>query len=53
MNEIQQKNFIEQLINENRKNNMPDLLREFREREERRRLNRLREIYENENWWSV
>lgn len=46
----QQQQFLEKLIESNRKNNMPDLLREFRMREEQRRLDQARSFYRSENW---
>jgi len=53
MNEINQKKFIEDLIASRRENNKPDLLQEFRNREEQARLNQIRQISHNGKWWNL
>lgn len=50
MDTNQQQQFLEKIIEANRNKNAPDLLREFRMREEQRRLNQARSFYRSENW---
>lgn len=50
MDNEQQIKFIEKIIDAKRVKNAPDLLREFRMREEQGRLDQARSFYRSENW---
>lgn len=53
MDVTQQRKFIEELMNSRREKNKPDLLQEFRNREEQSRLNQIRQISHNGKWWNL
>lgn len=50
MDTKEQKSFLEKLITENRKNNLPDLLREWRMKDEEAHLNQIRSHSRATNW---
>lgn len=50
MDITKQSEFLEKLINENRKNNLIDLLREWRMKEEQSHLNQIRSASRVNNW---
>lgn len=50
MDITKQSEFLQKLINENRKNNLIDLLREWRMKEEQSHLNQIRSESSAKNW---
>lgn len=50
MDITKQSEFLQKLINENRKNNLIDLLREWRMKEEQSHLNQIRSASRAKNW---
>lgn len=50
MDITKQSEFLQKLINENRKNNVIDLLREWRMKEEQSHLNQIRSESRAKNW---